>query len=365
MKIIHIVGARPNFMKIAPLLHALEAFPHIQNFLVHTGQHYDDNMSAVFFRELKIPAPDLNLDVGSGSHAEQTAQIMLRFEPVILEHRPDLVVVVGDVNSTLACSLVAAKLLVPVAHIEAGLRSFDRSMPEEINRIVTDVLSSLLFTPSRTATQNLLNEGIPAEIIHFSGNLMVDNLLQAVPSALKRRHWENLSLPANGYALLTLHRVSNVDDAQNLKALIEAIQQISRMLPVVFPVHPRTAARLEQIGLLASLKDSPGLILTQPMGYMDFLSILSQAKLMLTDSGGIQAEATTLGVPCLTMRENTEWPETVESGANRLVGSDPLRLLAEVSGCLATTLTKSRPPEGWDGLASRRVAEVLANWSGK
>jgi UDP-N-acetylglucosamine 2-epimerase (non-hydrolysing) len=365
MKIIHVIGARPNFMKVAPLLHALNAYPGINNYLVHTGQHYDDNMSSVFFRDLNIPLPDLNLEVGSGSHAEQTAQIMLRFEPVILQHRPDLVVVIGDVNSTVACSLVAAKLLVPVAHIEAGLRSYDRSMPEEINRIVTDVLSSLLFTPSRAATHNLLEEGISAEKIHFSGNLMVDNLLHAVQPAMERKLWTKMSLAPRGYAVLTMHRVSNVDEPARLKALVEAVQQIASTLPVVFPIHPRTAARLQESGILPYLKASSGLILIDPLGYMDFLSLLSQARLVMTDSGGIQAETTILGIPCLTMRANTEWPETLETGANLLVGSDPQRLMDEVAKSLARPLTKTTPPEGWDGLASRRVAEVLANWSGR
>lgn len=365
MKIIHVVGARPNFMKIAPLLQSLQAFPHINNTLVHTGQHYDDNMSAIFFRELNIPTPNLNLDVGSGSHAQQTAQIMLRFEAVLTGQRPDLVVVVGDVNSTLACSLVAAKLQIPVAHIEAGLRSFDRSMPEEINRIVTDVLSTLLFTPSPSASQNLLAEGIPAEKIHFVGNLMVDNLLSAVPPASKRKVWERFSLEPKGYAVLTLHRVSNVDEPDILLGLMKAIQAIARMLPVVFPIHPRTAAQLQAVSSMPAVSASAGLILTEPLGYLDFLSLLSQAKLVLTDSGGIQAETTVLGVPCLTMRQNTEWPETLQTGANRLVSLEPKQLLAEVTSVLAKPFEQKSRPAGWDGLASQRAAAILANWSRK
>jgi UDP-N-acetylglucosamine 2-epimerase (non-hydrolysing) len=363
MKIIHVVGARPNFMKIAPLLQSLQAYPHITNYLVHTGQHYDDNMSAIFFRELNLPMPDLNLDVGSGSHAQQTAQIMLRFEPVLTSQRPDLVVVVGDVNSTLASSLVAAKLHVPVAHIEAGLRSFDRSMPEEINRIVTDVLSTLLFTPSRSASRNLLAEGIPEEKIHFVGNLMVDNLLNAVPPAKARKAWERFYLQPGHYAVLTLHRASNVDEPEKLLGLMKAIREIAKLLPVVFPIHPRTASRLQAAGDLHILTASTGLILTEPLGYLDFLSLLSQAKLVLTDSGGIQAETTVLGVPCLTMRQNTEWPETLESGANRLVSPDPDQLMAEVTRILVHPFEQKPRPEGWDGLAAQRVAKVLSDWS--
>jgi len=359
IKIINIAGARPNFMKIAPLLHAGMAYPEIQNILVHTGQHYDANMSAVFFTDLNLPRPDINLGVGSGSHAQQTAEIMLRFEPVLLAEKPDLVLVVGDVNSTLACSLVAAKLQIPVAHVEAGVRSFDRSMPEELNRVVTDTLSDFLFTPSRFADENLRRQGIPAEKIHFVGNVMVDSLLQAFEVARSRRTWEGWRLVEKGYVVLTLHRAANVDDAGTLGQLLQTIGTAAQRLPVIFPVHPRTLRQIAEGGLSDTIAAYPDLIITEPLGYLDFLCLLGGARLVFTDSGGIQAETTILGVPCLTLRENTEWPETLESGANRLVGSDRERILQGMEAILAVDRLQATAPEGWDGQAARRIIAVL------
>ena len=359
MKIIHVAGARPNFMKLAPILRAARRYDSFHNILVHTGQHYDSTMSEVFFQDLNLPRPDINLQVGSASHAEQTAQIMLRFEPVLLAEKPDLVLVVGDVNSTLACSLVAAKLGVPIAHVEAGLRSFDRSMPEEINRIVTDVLSDLLFTPSLNASQNLLHEGIRTEKIHFVGNVMVDSLLGALPAARQRRTWQRWELEPGSYAVLTLHRAANVDDLSMLTRLVEIMQNVSSRLPLVFPVHPRTASRLNATPLADSIKNLPGLILTDPLGYLDFLCLQADARFVMTDSGGIQAETTILGVPCLTLRENTEWPETIEQGTNRLVGSDSQQILHAVAEILTERTQPPSVPPGWDGQAAVRIIDVL------
>lgn len=359
MKIIHVAGARPNFMKLAPILRALQAYPEIHNLLLHTGQHYDANMSDVFFDDLKLPRPDINLGVGSGSHAFQTAQIIERFEQVMLSERPDLVLVVGDVNSTLACSLVAAKLHTPIAHVEAGVRSFDRSMPEEINRLVTDVLSDLLFTPSRHANENLRRQGIAEEKIHFVGNVMVDSLLNALPIARERRSWERWELSPGNYAVLTLHRASNVDDPQNLRQILSTLAEISRRLPVVFPVHPRTRQRLQEGNLIGFIEMSPGLILSEPLGYLDFLCLTAHARCVLTDSGGIQAETTILGVPCLTLRQNTEWLETIEQGTNHLVGIDQVRILQVLDEILAQGNMTPQRPERWDGKAGVRIAEIL------
>lgn len=363
MKIIHVVGARPNFMKAAPLLQALAEESIFQNLLVHTGQHYDDNMSAIFFRELHLPAPDLNLEVGSASHAVQTAEIMVRFEQVLQAEKPDLVVVFGDVNSTVACSLVAAKLGIPVAHVEAGLRSFDRTMPEEINRVVTDALSELLFAPSQTAVQNLQREGVATDKVFFVGNLMVDTLLQAVPVARARCVWQRYSLQPGSYAVVTMHRVSNVDDATTLKGLLEMLRTVGSRLPLLFPMHPRTVARLAGAGFTWLEAPPPGLIITEPLGYLDFLSLVSEARLVLSDSGSLQAETTVLGVPCLTMRTNTEWPETMSDGSNQLVGSDPSRILLAADRVLSLPKPKAARPAGWDGMAAGRVKDVLLTWA--
>lgn len=359
MKIIHIAGARPNFMKLAPILRAFQPYPEIQNILLHTGQHYDANMSDVFFDDLKLPRPDINLGVGSGSHAEQTAQIMERFERVMIDENPDLVLVVGDVNSTLACSLVAAKLHVPIAHVEAGVRSYDRRMPEEINRVVTDTLSDLLFTPSRHADKNLLRQGIAEQKIHFVGNVMVDSLLSAIPIARERQAWVKYGQEPGGYAVLTLHRASNVDDTDSLNQLIGTIAEVSAKVPVIFPVHPRTANRLANSGPATVLDGSPGMILTEPLGYLDFLCLLGNARMILTDSGGIQAEATILGIPCLTLRWNTEWPETIEQGTNRLVGTDHQSILDAVDEIESGSENLPARPEGWDGRAAERIVGVI------
>lgn len=363
MKIILVVGARPNFMKIAPLLREMTPFPQLQPLVVHTGQHYDEKMSQVFFDDLKLPRPDINLEVGSGSHAQQTAQVMLRFEPVVLEQRPGMVLVVGDVNSTAACSLVAAKLHVPVAHVEAGLRSGDRDMPEEINRLVTDVLSDLLFTPTEASTENLRKEGIPERKIFFTGNVMVDSLLSAVDLARTRHTWENWGLIEKGYGVMTLHRPANVDIVDNLRSLLETILEIASQVPVLFPVHPRTRLRITETGLDELIKRSQNLILVDPQGYLDFLCLLSGARLVLSDSGSIQAETTVLGVPNLCLRDTTEWPETLTQGTNVLVGSNPEKILSEASRILGTYLPKPSRPPLWDGLAARRIVDVLVKYS--
>lgn len=359
MKIIHVVGARPNFIKVSPLLRLMKRQPGLHNLLVHTGQHYDENMSDVFFEDLDIPRPDFNLGVGSGSHAWQTAQILMRFEPLLLDQRPDLVIVFGDVNSTLACSLAAAKLNIAIAHVEAGVRSFDRRMPEEVNRVLTDAISDLLFTPSREADENLAREGIPGHKVHFVGNVMVDTLLEAAQKANNRQAWLRWDLQPRGYALLTLHRQANVDDPHTLSQLLDTILKVSRLLPVVFPAHPRTTSRLEQAGLNTKLRERTKLFLVEPLGYLDFLSLLAQARLVLTDSGGIQVESTILGVPCLTMRENTEWMVTIQQGGNVLVGTDQERILSETQRIISTGDKLISLPEGWDGQAASRIVKII------
>jgi UDP-N-acetylglucosamine 2-epimerase (non-hydrolysing) len=357
--VLHVVGARPNFMKIAPVMRALGARGASQR-LVHTGQHYDARMSDVFFADLDLPAPDVHLGVGSGSHAEQTARVMLAFEKALLAGpRPDWVVVPGDVNSTLAAALVAAKEGVRVAHLEAGLRSYDRRMPEELNRVATDHLADLLLTPSPDADENLAREGIPAERIARVGNVMIDSLLAALPAARARDVPRRLGLEAGGYALVTLHRPSNVDDPAVLARLLEALATLARSLPVVFPVHPRTRARLEAPALAAS---AAALRLAEPLGYLDFLSLSAGARLVLTDSGGLQEETTALGVPCLTLRENTERPITVSEGTNQVVGTDPGRIGAAAAALLARP-PAPRCPALWDGRAGERVAEALLSQS--
>ncbi len=359
MKIVHVVGARPNFMKIAPLIHEMAHHPQIQSLLVHTGQHYDESMSDIFFTDLNIPRPDINLEVGSGSHAAQTAQVMIRFEPVLLEQRPDLVLVVGDVNSTLACSLVSAKLGIPVAHVEAGIRSFDRSMPEEINRIVTDTLSDWLFTPHQEASENLRHEGMPEDKIFFVGNIMIDTLLAAKEIAIQRKTWTQWGLSPHDYAVLTLHRPSNVDNLEALKGLLGALYQISTKLPILFPIHPRTSKRIQDAGLEQEIRSAKGLLLIEPQGYLDFLCLLSQASLVLTDSGSMQAETTILGVPCLTLRWNTEWPITLSQGTNVLVGNDPQLILGEAERIFRGEGKGGTRPERWDGHVAERIVNAL------
>jgi UDP-N-acetylglucosamine 2-epimerase (non-hydrolysing) len=371
--LIHVVGARPNFIKVAPVMAAVTRLGSLRQVLVHTGQHYDDRMSDVFFRELGMPAPDVNLDTGSGSHAVQTGQVMMRLESLFSDSRPDLVLVYGDVNSTLAASLVCAKMQIPLGHVEAGLRSFDRSMPEEVNRIVTDRLADLLFTPSADADNNLLREGVSSGRIHFVGNVMIDTLIALLPKA-RRPDLPGLS---SSYCLVTLHRPSNVDDPAALKGLMAALSSLGRDLPVLFPVHPRTRARLNELQIRrpASVTRDPsaggrktddgrrttddGLRLLDPLGYLEFLGLEREATMVITDSGGVQEETTYLGVPCLTVRENTERPVTCELGTNTLVGRSPDRLLAEARSILAGTRKTGRIPPLWDGHAGERIADIV------
>ena len=353
MRVFHIVGARPNFMKLAPVHRALKQIPGIEQTVVHTGQHYDFNMSDVFFQELGIGAPEINLGVGSGSHAQQTAEIMTRFESVILEHKPDLVLVYGDVNSTVAAALVCSKLQVRVAHVEAGLRSFDRGMPEEINRLITDQLADVLFTPSEDGDRNLANEGVPAERIHLVGNVMIDTLVQMLPSC--DQHLPQ-GLPAK-FALFTMHRPSNVDDPEWLSCLVKTLTDLSSDIDIVFPVHPRTRERIKR---LASNGDGR-IHWMDPASYLVFLALQKNATLVVTDSGGIQEETTFLGVPCLTMRENTERPVTVSVGTNQLVGRDFVRLKTEFRKVLKGDAKKGARPPLWDGKAADRIAQILAS----
>jgi UDP-N-acetylglucosamine 2-epimerase (non-hydrolysing) len=356
--VIHVVGARPNFMKVAPVMDALRGDARIRQVLVNTGQHYDDAMAGGFLTELQLPTPDYNLGVGSASHAIQTAKVMVAFEEICLADRPDLVVVVGDVNSTMAASLVAAKLVIPIAHVEAGLRSRDKYMPEEVNRIVTDRLADLLLTPSHDADENLRAEGTPEERIHFVGNVMIDTLRRHLPIATLERIRDRIAVVDAPYAVLTLHRPSNVDDRGTFGNILDAMRQVSAKMPVVFPVHPRTRNRLREFGLEDGLE---GVTLTEPLGYVDFLALTSHAGLILTDSGGLQEESTALGIPCLTLRENTERPVTVTNGTNRVVGTKTGNIVAGVERALASTAPK-RIPELWDGQAAGRIAAVLSGF---
>ena len=350
MKIIHVIGARPNFMKAAPAIAAIATRPRLQQLIVHTGQHYDRNMSDVFFEQLGIPAPDVNLEVGSASHAVMTAQIMIAFEQVVINEAPDLVLVYGDINSTVAATLVAAKLGVRVGHVEAGLRSGDRRMPEELNRLVTDQLADLLFTPSRDADENLKREGVPTEKIHFVGNLMIDTLVRLLDRAAMPKI-EGLDGP---YALVTLHRPSNVDEPEMLSQILAALMRIASQVRVLFPIHPRTRHKIAEFKI-----NTGDVSLLEPLGYLEFLSLQKNAAVVVTDSGGIQEETTYLGVPCLTVRENTERPVTVEIGTNILVGRDMTRLEQATNAILEGRAKNGRVPELWDGRAGERVADVL------
>ncbi len=352
--LVSVVGARPNFMKLAPLARALAPRSDWTHVIVHTGQHYDANMSDVFFDELEIPTPAMHLGVGSGSHAEQTARVMLAVDDVLNRATPDLMVVVGDVNSTLAATLVASKRGIAVAHVEAGLRSYDRTMPEEINRVLTDQLATLLLTPSADADANLRREGIARERIHCVGNVMIDSLLHALPRARAGRAWERFGLQPSGYALITLHRPSNVDERSMLRDLVEVLDRLAGTLPVLFPVHPRTRKMIAEFDL------APRRIqLVDPVGYLDFVGLESAARLVLTDSGGIQEETTVLGIPCLTLRANTERPITVSQGTNRIVGQDPARIWAAAEEILATPPPTPRSLEKWDGRAAERILQVF------
>jgi UDP-N-acetylglucosamine 2-epimerase (non-hydrolysing) len=359
-RILHVVGARPNFMKMAPIIHALLRYPQeFEQILVHTGQHYDEKMSGIFFDELGMPQPDINLEVGSGSHAWQTAEIMKRFEPILLEFKPDWLLAPGDVNSTMACALVASKLGVKVAHIEAGLRSFDRTMPEEINRIVTDHLSDLLFTPDRNADENLAREGITPDKIRFVGNVMIDTLVRLLPKAEDAWPLLRERIGTDDYLLVTLHRPSNVDEIDTLAEITGALIEISQNHRIIFPVHPRTRQRIEGHNLLP-----PGdnLQLFAPLGYLDFLALQAHAQLVITDSGGVQEETTYLGVPCLTVRPNTERPVTISQGTNRLVASQRGRLIDAALSALnerGATSAAHTTPEYWDGQTAQRIVTSL------
>lgn len=361
-----IVGARPNFMKIAPIIEALNKLkPRLRVTLVHTGQHYDVAMNEQYFQALGIPAPDINLEVGSGSHAVQTAEVMCRFETVLDENKTDAVLVVGDVNSTIACALVATKKGIPVVHVEAGLRSFDRAMPEEINRVLTDQISDFLFTTEPSGKDNLLREGVAADRIHFVGNVMIDTLRLNLPRAISTekiaRDAGRLSFPhANkAYGVVTMHRPSNVDNSEVLRGLLEVILRISKELPIVFPVHPRTKSMINKFGF-DHLLDSDSVLLLPPMGYLEMLGLMKDAKVVLTDSGGVQEETTALGVPCITLRENTERPITVEQGTNTIAGQNPAEIWAAYQDVIQTGGKAGRVPEFWDGHAADRIVDVLA-----
>ena len=359
LRIVNVVGARPNFMKMAPLLaeyarHSSEFAP----LLVHTGQHYDDNMSRLFFEQLRLPEPDVYLGIGSGTHAEQTARVMIELEKLLVAERPGLIVVVGDVNSTMAAAIVAAKLCIPLAHVEAGLRSFDRTMPEEINRVVTDALSDYCFTPSVDADENLLREGVAGEKIFFVGNVMIDTLLKLRDESLKSDVRKHLDLDSE-YGYLTLHRPSNVDVKEVLAEILDALDVVQNQLPLAFPVHPRTQARLKEFGYWERIVRWPHVRITEPLGYLDSLCLMAGAKLVLTDSGGIQEETTVLGVPCLTLRENTDRPVTVTEGTSTLVGPSREKIVSEAGKVMAGQGKKGRIPKFWDGKAAARIVECL------
>lgn len=359
MRFLHVVGARPNFIKAAPVIRQIsEEGDEFEQILLHTGQHYDANLSQVFFEELDLPQPDINLEVGSGSHSWQTAEIMSRFEPVVMEQHPDWVVVYGDVNSTLACSLVCSKSGHKVAHVEAGLRSFDRSLPEEINRLITDQLSDLLFTPSLDANQNLENEGIDSAKVHFVGNVMIDTLVELMPKAEVR--WQDLAAeyPFDRYILVTLHRHFNVDEPEILKEILTALDEFSSEVPVLFPVHPRTSKRMDEYKIRPR---NPQFILIKPIGYLDFLALQSHASVVITDSGGVQEETTYLGVPCLTIRPNTERPVTIDQGTNQLVTHNKESLKSALHSRIMQPQAERIIPPFWDGKAANRIKEVFRN----
>jgi UDP-N-acetylglucosamine 2-epimerase (non-hydrolysing) len=367
LRIMCIVGARPNMMKMAPLTAELRLHPEIESILVHTGQHYDYSLSQVFFDQLRMPPPDYNLGAGSGTHYAQTAEIIRKFGDLLQQDRPDMVVVAGDVNSTLACALVAAKERIPVAHVEAGLRSFDRTMPEEINRILTDALADLLFTTEESANRNLANEGVPPDKVFLVGNLMIDSLVKMLPMAQESSLRMELGLKAQPYAVLTLHRPANVDHGEHLQRTLEAIAQLAERIPVVFPAHPRTAQHIAAAGAgpvrtwEGGVLPRTGLWMTPPASYLDFLALIQHATMVITDSGGVQEETTFLGVPCLTYRDNTERPVTVSMGSNKIVGCDPGRLLSsalEVLGNGERRPTPARPPL-WDGQTAARIVAIL------
>jgi UDP-N-acetylglucosamine 2-epimerase (non-hydrolysing) len=365
LNVINVVGARPNFMKMAPIIEAMDRHPgRFRHRLVHTGQHYDTRMSESFFVDLGMPKPDIDLEVGSGSHAEQTARVMVEFEKVCLRERPDLVVVVGDVNSTMACTITAKKLGIRVAHVEAGLRSRDMSMPEEINRLCTDVLCDYLFTTDHFANDNLRAEGIPSSRIFFVGNVMIDTMVKHKELARGLRLADRWGLAGRKYATVTLHRPSNVDDAATLRGILEALQEVAREIPIVFPMHPRTRKMIEQFGLGAycsSAAKPEGLWTTEPVGYLDLLHLNMHAAMVITDSGGLQEETTALGVPCITLRHNTERPITSEVGTNVVVGNSRDAILDQAFKVLRGDVPRGRVPQKWDGRAAERIVEILAS----
>ncbi len=360
-----VVGARPNFMKMAPLLRALDTYPHVSTVLVHTGQHYDANLSDVFFEELEMKRPEISLEVGSGKHGMQTARVIERFEAILEQGPPsggryDVVVVVGDVNSTMAAALAAVKLGVRVAHVEAGLRSFDRGMPEEINRIVTDSISETLFVSEPAGVENLRREGHPESHLHLVGNVMIDSLLRLLPKAKEKGTLRKFQLEPMRYGVVTLHRPANVDEPKTLANLIDVLVHTSADLPLVFPVHPRTFARIREFGLMERLEAACGIVQLPPLGYLDFLALTSQARLIVTDSGGLQEESTALGVPCLTMRPNTERPITVTEGTSTLIGADAEELRSRIKEVLSGAYKSGQCPTLWDGRAAERIAAILA-----
>jgi len=361
IKIICICGARPNFIKVAPLIHVFKKNGNFDTLVVHTGQHYDENMSMLFFDELNIPKPDVNLEVGSSSHAVQTAEIMKRFELVLLDFKPDFVLVVGDVNSTIACGLVAVKLGVELIHVEAGLRSFDRSMPEEINRLLTDSISDLLFCTEQSGVNNLIREGIPKEKIFLVGNVMIDTLLQNKTKAEKSNILNRLNLNSDGFVVLTLHRPSNVDNHVVLDGIVNALEVIQYDMPIIFPIHPRTRSNFTSSSLGEHIEKLPNVRLINPLGYLDFLKLMSSAKLVLTDSGGIQEETTILKVPCLTLRENTERPITTEIGSNQVVGTEPDKIIRAYKQVIDDDWQEPQIPPFWDGKAAERIAVIIAS----
>jgi len=363
MKVVSVVGARPNFVKIAPIIEAMKDIGLIETVLVHTGQHYDYLMSRAFFEDLAIPEPDFHLGIGAGTHAEQTAKVMVQFEQVLEPTKCDFVLVVGDTNSTMAAALTAVKLGIPVVHVEAGLRSFDRSMPEEINRLVTDAIADHLFTPSTDADDNLQREGVPAEKIHFVGNVMIDTLLKYQAAARDRDAATHVGLTPKDYAVLTLHRPSNVDSRDTFSRIIDAVEAVQREIPVVFPVHPRARYQIDALALEERLAALTGLRLIEPLGYLDFLSLQMDARFVMTDSGGIQEETTVLDVPCLTLRGRTERPVTVTVGTNEVVGTNADCIRESVRAILGNRWKRGRVPPRWDGKASERITGVLLSLS--
>lgn len=365
-KVISVVGARPNFMKVAPLYREfLKHKDEVKHLIVHTGQHYDEKMSKIFFDDLELPKPDIYLGVGSGTHSVQTAKIMVEFEKIIMDEKPDLIIVVGDVNSTLACAVVASKMLVPIVHVEAGLRSFDNTMPEEINRKVTDVLSDMLFITEKSGVENLKNEGINSNKVHLVGNVMIDSLVQYREKSKKSTLISELGLEPKQYILVTLHRPSNVDQKENLEKILSIFEGFNTNLPIVFPIHPRTQKNISALGLAERFKNLKNVKIIDPIGYLDFINLMDHASLILTDSGGIQEETTFLGVPCVTMRDNTERPITVEVGSNYLIGLNVKEVVKTGNEILSGKIKAHHIPDLWDGKAAERIVKILIDYLNK